>query len=72
MSLAIANKIAGRVVDKVGQIGQGIGASVGVSVCVDSVDLALSEADEAMYESKKDGKNRTTVYRVKPKLAFSA
>jgi diguanylate cyclase (GGDEF)-like protein len=72
MSLAIANKIAGRVVDKVGLIGQGIGASVGVSVCIESVDLALNEADEAMYESKKDGKNRTTVYRAKPKLAFSA
>ena len=72
LSLVIANKIARRVVDKIGLIGHGIGASVGVSACVESVDLALNEADEAMYESKKDGKNRSTVYRAKPKLAFSA
>ena len=71
MSLAIANKIAERIVDKIGWIGQGVGASVGISVCAESIDLALNEADEAMYESKKNGKNRSTVYRVKPKLAFS-
>lgn len=71
MSLVIANKIAQRLVDKIRLIGQGIGASVGISISRDSVDLALNEADEAMYESKKSGKNRSTVYRTKPTLAFT-
>ena len=72
MSLVIATKIAHRIVDKIGLIGQGIGASVGISVSRESVDLALNEADEAMYASKKSGKSRSTVYGTKPTLAFSA
>ncbi|MDM4765271.1 sensor domain-containing diguanylate cyclase [Pelomonas sp. SE-A7] len=72
LSLAVANKIAGRIVDKIAQIGLGIGASVGISACTESIRQALSEADEAMYESKKSGKNRSTIYCARPKLAFSA
>ena len=72
MSLPIAKKIAERIVEKIGKLGNGIGASVGISTSTTNIDLALHEADEAMYESKKQGKNRFTLYRIKPTLAFSA
>ena len=72
MSLAIANKIAERIVEKIGKLGNGIGTSVGISTATANIDLALHEADEAMYESKKQGKNRFSLYRIKPTLAYSA
>lgn len=71
MSLVIASKIAERVVDKIGKLGDGIGASVGISISAASVEIALHEADEAMYACKKQGKNRFSLYRAKPKLAYS-
>ena len=72
MSLVIASKIAERLVDKIGKLGEGIGASVGISISSESIDVALHEADEAMYASKKQGKNRFSQYRAKPKLVFAA
>jgi diguanylate cyclase len=62
MSLDIARKIGGRVIDKVGLIGDGIGASIGISLSTISIDHALNQADEAMYISKRNGKNRMTLF----------
>ena len=72
MTLAIANKIAGRIIDKIAAIGFSIGASVGISICKSSLDLALHEADEAMYDSKHAGKNQFKLHRAKPILVWSA
>ena len=72
LSLDIAINISERIIDKIGAIGNGIGASIGISLTMVSLDLALNEADEAMYYSKKNGKNRSSLYRTKPNLAFSA
>jgi diguanylate cyclase (GGDEF)-like protein len=66
--LPLATKLSERIVDKIGKLGDGIGASVGISVSNASLDAALREADEAMYESKKTGRNRASLYRPKPQL----
>jgi diguanylate cyclase (GGDEF)-like protein len=60
-----ARMIAGRIVERMSDIGMGIGCSVGVSVCPVSCEelaCALRKADEAMYEAKKLGKNRFVVW----------
>jgi diguanylate cyclase (GGDEF)-like protein len=57
--------IAGRIVSGIGQLGNGIGCSIGISLCsADRLDLgyALPQADEAMYLAKKYGKNRFVIY----------
>jgi diguanylate cyclase (GGDEF)-like protein len=57
--------IAGRIVAGVGQLGNGIGCSIGISLCnADRLNLqsALQQADEAMYLAKKHGKNRFVIY----------
>lgn len=57
--------IAERIVAGVGQLGNGIGCSIGISLCnADRLNLrsALQQADEAMYLAKKHGKNRFVIY----------
>jgi diguanylate cyclase (GGDEF)-like protein len=57
--------IAGRIVAGVGQLGNGIGCSIGVSLCnADRLNLesAMRQADEAMYLAKKHGKNRFVIH----------
>ncbi len=62
---ATAVSIAGRIVDQVGAIGNGIGCSIGIAVwpsaCPD-VACALTRSDTAMYEAKRLGKNRYVIY----------
>ncbi|WP_300160328.1 GGDEF domain-containing protein [Solidesulfovibrio sp.] len=58
---AAASSMAGRIVAGVGELGFGLGCSIGVSLCRDlAPDLkhALDMADAAMYEAKRLGKNR--------------
>ncbi|MFC5475829.1 MASE4 domain-containing protein [Paraherbaspirillum soli] len=62
---ATATAVAGRIVNRVAAIGDGIGCSVGVTLCdADSLewDSALRQADEAMYRAKRHGKSRFAVY----------
>jgi diguanylate cyclase (GGDEF)-like protein len=62
---ATATAVADRIVQKISQIGHGIGCSVGISLCSDDhllLESSLREADAAMYEAKKNGKNRFVVY----------
>jgi diguanylate cyclase (GGDEF)-like protein len=62
--VSAAASIAERIVGKVRELGEGIGCSIGVSVCENgSPDLsrALTLADQAMYEAKRLGKNRYIV-----------
>lgn len=66
--LPLATRLSERIVDKISKLGEGIGASVGISVSTSSLDAALREADAAMYESKKLGRNRTSLFRPKPQL----
>lgn len=57
--------IAARIVTGVGQLGNGIGCSIGISLCnADRLDMAsaLQQADKAMYQAKKHGKNRFSIY----------
>ncbi|MBB3211358.1 diguanylate cyclase (GGDEF)-like protein [Herbaspirillum sp. Sphag1AN] len=68
----IATKLSERIVEKIAKIGEGIGASVGISVSNTSIDEAIRQADEAMYDSKKAGRNRSTIYRPKPQLVQHA
>ena len=68
----VANKLSDRLVDKIGKLGDGIGASVGISICGTDLPRALHEADEAMYDAKKHGKNSFRQYRLKPQLVNSA
>ena len=72
MVAQVANKLSARIVNKIGKIGEGIGASVGISVCSTDIARALQQADEAMYEAKKLGKNRFNVYRLRPALVNQA
>jgi len=65
---AIAVKMAERIVDKIAKLGDGIGASIGISIFNANLDSAMRQADEAMYESKKAGRNRSTMFRPKPQL----
>ena len=66
--LVVADKLSERIVNKISRIGDGLGASVGISICSTDITRALQEADEAMYEAKKLGKNGFRLYRMKPKL----
>jgi diguanylate cyclase (GGDEF)-like protein len=62
---ATATAVAERVVGKIGEIGNGVGCSVGISLCNDGrhlLESSLRQADAAMYEAKKNGKNRFVVY----------
>jgi diguanylate cyclase (GGDEF)-like protein len=57
--------IAGRLVTGIGQLGSGIGCSIGISLCnADRLNMecALQQADKAMYLAKKNGKNRFSIY----------
>jgi diguanylate cyclase (GGDEF)-like protein len=66
--LPIATRISERIVEKIWKLGDGIGASVGISICETNLELAIRQADEAMYEAKKQGKNHYTLFRPKPQL----
>jgi diguanylate cyclase (GGDEF)-like protein len=62
---AVMIQIAGRIVCGVKQLGDGIGCSVGISLCSAdrlNLDMALQQADEAMYLAKQQGKNRYVIY----------
>lgn len=62
---ATATAVASRVVSRVAAIGDGIGCSIGIALCqAESLewDAALRQADEAMYQAKRQGKSRFTVY----------
>ncbi|MGB7194301.1 sensor domain-containing diguanylate cyclase [Collimonas pratensis] len=62
---ATATAVAGRIVSRVAEIGDGIGCSIGIALCqAESLewDSALRQADEAMYQAKRQGKSRFTVY----------
>jgi diguanylate cyclase len=67
-ALSIATRISERIVEKIGKIGDGVGASIGISTCNTDMPTALQQADEAMYEAKKLGKNRSSLFRNKPQL----
>lgn len=57
--------IAARIVTGIGQLGSGIGCSIGISLCIAdrlNLDSALQQADKAMYQAKKRGKNRFVIY----------
>lgn len=62
---ATAVAVADRIVQQISQIGHGISCSVGISLCSDDhpvLESSLRQADAAMYEAKKNGKNRFVVY----------
>ncbi|AEK63239.1 GGDEF domain-containing protein [Collimonas fungivorans] len=62
---ATATAVAGRIVSRVAAIGDGIGCSIGIALCqAENMewDSAMRQADEAMYQAKRQGKSRFTVY----------
>lgn len=62
---ATATAVADRIVRRISEIGNGIGCSVGISLCGDDgllLESSLRQADAAMYEAKKSGKNRFVLY----------
>ncbi|SFD06521.1 diguanylate cyclase [Collimonas sp. OK412] len=62
---ATATAVAGRIVSRVAAIGDGIGCSIGIALCqAENLewDAALRQADAAMYQAKRQGKSRFTVY----------
>lgn len=67
---ATAASVAERVLVRINSIGSGIGCSIGVSFlpaacddpsCAMKLSCALKRADEAMYEAKRQGKNRYVI-----------
>ncbi|MEO0035233.1 MAG: hypothetical protein RLZZ501_1256 [Pseudomonadota bacterium] len=57
----VTEVIAARIVAMVGQLGEGLGCSVGVALwppAQGNVATALHRADQAMYQAKQNGKNR--------------
>jgi diguanylate cyclase (GGDEF)-like protein len=71
---ATANRIAERIVTKISEIGDGVGASVGIALCsVDTleVEVAIRQADVAMYAAKRRGKNRFT-FHGRPRLVAAS
>ena len=70
----LASTVAARIVDRIAELGDGVGASVGVALCsVDSLDIeaAIRQADEAMYAAKERGKSRFTFFG-RPRLVVVA
>lgn len=62
---AVIKATATAVASRVAAIGDGIGCSIGIALCqAESLewDAALRQADEAMYQAKRQGKSRFTVY----------
>lgn len=62
---AIMIDVAGRIVRMVSDIGSDIGCSIGVSLCsADSMNIeaSLRNADQAMYDAKKLGKNNFVIH----------
>jgi len=57
---------------KISRIGDGFGAIIGISTCGTHIARALQEADEAMYETRKNGKNGFSLYRMEPTLVSVA
>ena len=60
-----ASALAQRVVERMCQIGMGIGCSVGVAMSPASADATtvdMKKADDAMYEAKRRGKNQFVVW----------
>ncbi len=66
--LAVATRVADRIVGKIAALGDGLGASVGISTRRDDLEGAVGEADNAMFEAKKLGKNRSSFFRSKLQL----
>jgi diguanylate cyclase (GGDEF)-like protein len=64
--LNTARLIALRIIERIGKIGDGVGASVGYTLCNASLATALQQADEAMYDAKKLGRNHAALYLPKP------
>jgi len=61
---ATANAIAHRILAAIGEIGFGVGVSIGISICPRtgaSLSYLMREADEAMYAAKHAGKNRAVI-----------
>jgi diguanylate cyclase (GGDEF)-like protein len=62
---AVAQAIAGRIIEQMATIGDGIGCSIGIARrpehCSD-LSCVLRQADAAMYEAKRTGKNRHVRY----------
>jgi diguanylate cyclase (GGDEF)-like protein len=66
---AAAASLAGRIVARVGNLGYGIGCSIGVAICDGggpNLEQALLAADEAMYEAKRGGKNQFVMRETSP------
>lgn len=66
-----ATEVAERVLSKIRKIGFDISCSIGIAVVSGpdaDVSAALSQADEAMYEAKRRGKNMAMVFGREPKL----
>jgi len=62
---ASAGAIAQRIIDQVAGLGQGLGCSIGIALWPDDGDAladTLHCADEAMYDAKRQGKNRFVRY----------
>jgi diguanylate cyclase (GGDEF)-like protein len=71
---ATANRIAEGIVNMISDIGDGVGASVGIALCsVDtlSIEVAIRQADEAMYAAKRRGKNRF-IFHGRPRLVAAS
>ena len=67
----IATLVAERIVRNVREIGDGVGCSIGIALGDANTDaleieIAIRQADEAMYESKKHGKNRFVIHGRSP------
>jgi diguanylate cyclase (GGDEF)-like protein len=60
---ATARGVAKRILDSVSLIPAGIGCSIGIVIGFNEVSQALQQADEAMYEAKRNGKNNYRIYR---------
>jgi diguanylate cyclase len=58
---ATAARVAERIVQEIGKMEDGVGCSVGIKICgVEglAVEIAIHDADKAMYVEKKRGKHR--------------
>jgi diguanylate cyclase (GGDEF)-like protein len=67
---ARAKQIAERIVGRIAEIGDGVGASVGIALYSQDdleIDTVIRQADEAMYTAKRRGKNRFA-FQGRPRL----